>query len=142
MRKEIELILRREQSEKKLKEAKKELEIIYKNCDHEIVVYLEFDYNSTGHEAYRYFKCLFCGDDSNFGFGKRIINLADADIFDTDEKKFELVKRLFIKTATEHPHTGLDKIVQIIQSKINKRNKDFVEIAEELRIPFLKKLKK
>ena len=141
MRKEVELILRREQSEKKLKEAKKELEMIYNACEHEIVVYLEFDNNLSGYEAYRYYKCLFCGHDSNFGFGKRIINLADAGIFHTDEKKFELVKRLFIKTATEHPRLGLDKIVKIVQDKINKRHKDFVEIAEELRIPFLKKLK-
>lgn len=140
MRKEVELILRREQSEKKLKKAKKELEIIYNNCEHEIVVYLEFDYNPSGYEVYRYYKCLFCGDDSNYGFGKRIINLADAGIFSTDEKKFELVKRLFIKTATEHPRLRLDRIVEIVQNKINKRHKDFVEIAEELRIPFQKKL--
>ena len=138
MRKEIEFIFRREKAERDFKEARNELETICKDCNHEIVGYLEQSDNISGYEAIRYFKCLFCGADSNFGFGKRIINVADAGIFHTNEKKFELVKRLFIKTATEHPRTGLDRIVQIVQKKINKRHKDFVEIAKELRVPFLK----
>ena len=136
MRKEVELILRRDELEKTLKETKDELEKISNNCEHEIVVYLDYDQNISGYESIRYFKCLFCGDDSNYSFGKRIINIVDVDIFYyTNQKRFEIVKRLFIKTATEHPRTGLDKIVKIVQNKINKNHKDILEIVNDLKSP-------
>ncbi|MBQ9298490.1 MAG: hypothetical protein IJ223_05650 [Clostridia bacterium] len=138
MRKELEVISRREELEKELIRIRRELERIHNRCEHEVVVITEYCQNPTGNESYHEMKCLFCGMEDTQIASKRFIDVSKERIYGSNQQMFEIVKRLFIKCAEENPNKNLNSIVELVKYKIFSKDEDFCKIAKELRVPFVR----
>ena len=137
MREEVERIMRWEKADEdfnnfylKFRNADEELSDIQYHCKHEIIVFpFPIAYCSPR-------KCLFCGRENiylgNVGDPILIYNYKSDHIYGLSPKKrFEIVKKLFIKIAEENPEMELSQITKRVQDEINHESEDFKKFAHE-----------
>ena len=139
MRKELEIICRWKELADEIEGLERELKVIRNTCKHDVVVITDYCSNTTGHESYYEMKCLFCGMEDTQISGQRVIDVSGERIYGSDKQVFELVRRLFIKCAKEHPEKSLDCLVEMVKFKIVTQDEDFHKVIRQLRIPYVRK---
>ena len=109
-----------------------ELDSFQRECMHEIVVTTEYNdsYNIPQ-------KCLFCCKESSThqGFyGSHAIDVSSVEsmeYLDPDEK-FETVRKLFVKIATENPKLSIKEVQQMVESEIANPTKLFWSVKHDI----------
>ena len=137
MRKEVGQILRAKVITKCFLKLKKEYDQMLRNCKHDVVI----EYTS---DIFRFKKCLMCSQEGLYFsnellLGKRCISICGVTKNVKDIALiFELVERIFIKTALFYPNENLDTIVEMVKQKIFNKDQEFCTIAEELKVDYKK----
>ena len=101
-------------------------------CKHEIIIA-----TATGivPQAIKTTKCLFCGrEDINIGylgFNTKVIHSENSKLWLSHPAKYEVVKKLFIKIATDNPDMEAIEIAKKIQKEIDSESEEFIRASEE-----------
>ena len=100
-------------------------------CLHEIIVIpVPISYCSNR-------KCLLCGKEDVYlgAVGDNTIliyNYKSKYIYGlSSESRFEIVKKLFIKIASENPDMELSQVAKAVQEEIDYETSEFIELAKE-----------
>lgn len=118
--------------------AKKEsqLEEIQETCKHEVIVFTEEEHCLAGYDDNFYQKCLFCGAESTSRHSFPTSIVIDVSHFEiglyTRDKKFDIVKSLYIETANANPDSSTKEIVSLVKKELDSQNEEYQKLMDNI----------
>lgn len=113
-----------------------QLDEIQKTCKHEVVVFTGEERCYGAYDDNLYQKCLFCGSESasrRSFMPSLVIDVSDFEMgLYNKDKKFDIVKSLYIKTANANTDSSTKEIVSLVQKDLDSQNEEYQKMMDNI----------